>query len=837
MTPMSSEPVRVLRVIARLNIGGPALHVSYLTKDLEERGYESTLVTGRVSKGEGSMEYIATNLGIEPVYIHELQREISVASDVVATTRLRKLIHELQPDIVHTHTAKAGAVGRMAALSLLGVHRPILVHTFHGHVLRDYFRGPAEATFTSLERVLGRHTDALIAVSPQVRDELVALGVAPAERTTVIRLGLDLEARLGSSPDARIRVRNELRVDPGQILVGWLGRMTEIKRVDDLLHSFADLRARGVDAVLALVGDGPLLSRLELLADRLGIRGSCRFVGFRADVGRYFAAFDVVALTSANEGTPVTLIEAQAAGLPVVATNVGGTADVVVDGETGVLTRPGDPSAFADGLERLVTDATLRSQFGAAGRERVRGRYSRERLADDIDKLYRSLLAERGTVRDRKRAPSLTQSLPRTLGVSAPPVGSRSASSHLRVILLSQYFPPEVGATQSRMQSFAEHLADRGHEVTVICELPNHPHGKIPPAYDGVYIEDDRSNPYRVLRVRVLAHPEKTQLTRVRFYLSYMAMAVAAAPKAGKADVVVATSPPLFAGVAGVAVARMNRAPLVLDVRDLWPAAAVSLDQIGSKLTARASGDVEGWLYRQATATTAVTRPFCEHIDRFRSTGLRTAFIPNGTFDMFFDAEPDGARASLGPRDKFVVTFAGTHGIAQGLPSVLDAAKLAGNGVELVLIGDGPVRDTLIDSAERRGISNVRFLPQVPLEETPPLLAASDALLVPLSKHETFRTFVPSKLIDFMAVGRPVILSAAGEAEDIVRRAGSGIVVAPEDPRALADGISWLRAHPDDARQMGERGRVFARKRLRSNQAKRLEELLLDVVARDRRRD
>jgi glycosyltransferase involved in cell wall biosynthesis len=168
---------------------------------------------------------------------------------------------------------------------------------------------------------------------------------------------------------------------------------------------------------------------------------------------------------------------------------------------------------------------------------------------------------------------------------------------------------------------------------------------------------------------------------------------------------------------------------------------------------------------------------------------------------------------------------------------VLDAAELAGDGVEFVLIGDGPVRDTLIASAEQRGIPNVRFLPQVPLEETPPLLAASDALLVPLSKHETFRTFVPSKLIDFMAVGRPVILSAAGEAEDIVERAGSGIVVPPEDPRALADGITWLRAHPDDAREMGERGRVFARKRLRSSQAERLEELLLDVVARDRRRD
>lgn len=832
MTRMPAEPIRILRIIARLNIGGPALHVSYLTKDLEARGYQTTLVTGRVSEGEGSMEYVAADLGIEPLYVTELQREISAVSDVIATAKLRQLIHELRPDIVHTHTAKAGAVGRMAALSVLPSRRPILVHTFHGHVLRGYFSGPAEATFASLERMLARHTDALIAVSPQVRDDLVKLRVAPAGRTSVVRLGLDLDARLRAEPDARQRVRAELRVADDQLLIGWLGRMTEIKRVDDLLESFAGLRKRGVNAVLALVGDGPLLSELKSLATRLGIAESCRFVGFSADVGRFFAAFDVVALTSANEGTPVTLIEAQAAGVPVVATEVGGTSDVVADGKTGLLTPAGDPRAFADALAHLAEDAALRHELGEAGRERVKGRYGRERLADDIDSLYRSLLAARGP-RMRAAAKSLTSVLPRTLPVVAPP-DSRRAANRLRVILLSQYFPPEVGATQSRMQSFAEHLADRGHEVTVICELPNHPHGQIPPEYDGVLVEDDRSNPYRVLRVRVLAHREKTQVTRMQFYLSYMAMAVAAAPRAGKADIVVATSPPLFTGVAGAAIARMNRAPLVLDVRDLWPAAAISLDQIGSKFAARASGGAEAWLYREATATTAVTHPFCEHIDRFRATGPSTAFIPNGTLDMFFDAKADGRSERRAPGDPFVVTFAGTHGIAQGLPSVIDAAALVDDSIEFVLIGDGPVRDALIASAESRGIDNVRFLPQVPLEKTPPLLAASDALLVPLSKHETFRTFVPSKLMDFMAVGRPVILSAAGEAEQIVRKAGSGIVVAPEDPLALADGVRWLRDHPDEAREMGERGRLFARKRLRSTQAARLEELLVDVVRRER---
>ena len=206
----------------------------------------------------------------------------------------------------------------------------------------------------------------------------------------------------------------------------------------------------------------------------------------------------------------------------------------------------------------------------------------------------------------------------------------------MKVTIVSQYFPPEVGATQSRMQSFAEHLAARGHDVTVIAEFPNHPRGVIPHRYRGRVVEDDRSNPYRILRVWVRASHEKTQRTRIAFYLSYMAMATAVTPLTGRPDVVVATSPPLFAGVAGLAIARLTGAPLVLDVRDLWPAAAVSLDQISGGRILRAAEAVERLLYRQAAAVVAVTRPFCDHIDALRGRSPRTVLIPNGTLDLFF---------------------------------------------------------------------------------------------------------------------------------------------------------------------------------------------------------
>ena len=204
------EPIRILRVIARLNVGGPALHVSYLTRELDRIGYETTLVAGSIGGSEGSMEYVAEELGVEPVYLPALQREISPLQDIAAARELLKVIKQVRPDILHTHTAKAGAVGRLAA-QLAGSARPkAVVHTFHGHVLRGYF-GPAKTeAFRRLERGLARTSDALIAVSPEVKDDLVALGVAPPEKITVIRLGLDLDARLATAPDAAERLRAEL---------------------------------------------------------------------------------------------------------------------------------------------------------------------------------------------------------------------------------------------------------------------------------------------------------------------------------------------------------------------------------------------------------------------------------------------------------------------------------------------------------------------------------------------------------------------------------------------------------------------------------------------------
>jgi glycosyltransferase involved in cell wall biosynthesis len=393
--PGSEAPrVKILRVIARLNMGGPALHVAYLTAGLRERGYDTTLVAGSLARGEDSMAFVAEGRDVEVVRIDELGREISPLRDLAATLRLARLIRRERPDILHTHTAKAGTVGRVAAL-LAGRRRPpIVVHTFHGHVLRGYFGPVRSLVFRLLERWLAAHTTALIAVSPQVRDDLVDLHVAPPERFAVIRLGIELDERVNGAQNGRLESRRYLGIPPDRFAVGWIGRMTAVKRTDDVLLAFKRLRDEGVDAVLCLVGDGPDRVQLERRAHELGVMRDTLFLGYQEDVAPFYAAFDALVLPSSNEGTPVSAIEALAAGRPVVATRVGGVPDVVEEGKDGFLVEPGATEELADRLAQLARDPVLREQMGRAGRERVLPRYAVDRLVDDVDRLYRSLLSE-----------------------------------------------------------------------------------------------------------------------------------------------------------------------------------------------------------------------------------------------------------------------------------------------------------------------------------------------------------------------------------------------------------------------------------------------------------
>jgi glycosyltransferase involved in cell wall biosynthesis len=374
-----------------MNLGGPAHQASILSgRRLDPERYQTLLVHGRTAPGEESMADLAQAEGAEMVYLPSLRQPVSPLHDARALAELRSIARRFRPHLVHTHTAKAGFLGRQATLLALRPS-PVLVHTFHGHVLEGYFGSAKTRLYLSMERTLGRRTDRLIGVSRQTVEDLVRLGVAPREKFSVIPVGLELEPFASLEQGAGAELRTELGLADEEVLLAFVGRIVPIKRLDLLLRAFARAHARGAHAHLAIVGDGETRGDFERLAGDLGVGSAVSFLGYRRDLPRIAAAADAAVLSSDNEGTPVWLIEAAAAGKPAIATDVGGTPEVVAP-ETGVVVPPDDEVALAAAICRLAGDPELRRRMGGRAREHVLRRYSAERLLSDIDALYRELL-------------------------------------------------------------------------------------------------------------------------------------------------------------------------------------------------------------------------------------------------------------------------------------------------------------------------------------------------------------------------------------------------------------------------------------------------------------
>jgi len=405
----------------------------------------------------------------------------------------------------------------------------------------------------------------------------------------------------------------------------------------------------------------------------------------------------------------------------------------------------------------------------------------------------------------------------------------------VRVLVFTQYYPPEVGATQNRLHFFAAGLARSGHDVTVVCELPNHPSGIIWPGYRRRLWQRSREDGVEVVRVWVMTSPEKTFASRIAFYLTYAGLAFAASQAlVGKRhDVVFASSPPLTVGIPAWLYARLRRVPFVLDIRDLWPQIAVDLGEMQNPRAIAMARRLERRLYADAAAITAVTRGFIADLERAGVPRERLALLPNGTMpDVFSPGEADPAlRDSLGLSGKLVVGYFGTHGIAQDLEGVVAAAqRLAGDSrVHFLFVGEGPVKADLIARSHASGLANVTFLPEVPLEQIAAYIRLADVALVPLRPVELFKTFVPSKLFDLLACGLPVVLQVDGEARQILEESGGGWFVPPGDPDALAQAIRSIAGLPDSERhRMGAAGAAFVRRSyLREQQADRLAAILL----------
>jgi len=383
------RPIRIVRVIARLNIGGPALHTILLTAGLDRTRFTTTLITGVVGHAEGDFTPEARARGVEPVVIPELGRAIRTGRDLRALVKLVRIFRQLQPDIVHTHTAKAGALGRVAAW-LAGV--PVKIHTFHGHVLEGYFSPAVTRMFVEAERTLARMTDRLVTVSPRLRTQLLAMGIGRPEQVEVVPLGLDL-ARFGRARPESPTLRPSLGLSAETPLLGIVGRLVPIKDHTTLFQAMARLQPNGSPAHLVVVGDGEERPRLEGLAGRLGLGERIHFLGWRADLETILKELDVVICASRNEGTPVALIEAMAAGVPVLSTDVGGVADLVAHGETGWLVPPSDPPSMARAIRQLLGDEALRARLAAAGRAVALERHGVEGLIRRVEALYTALTA------------------------------------------------------------------------------------------------------------------------------------------------------------------------------------------------------------------------------------------------------------------------------------------------------------------------------------------------------------------------------------------------------------------------------------------------------------
>lgn len=378
-----------MRVIARLNVGGPAIHTVLLTQLLNPQRFASTLVIGKVSPSEGDMSYLAQEKGVEPYIIPELGREIHWRNDLIVLWKLFRVMRRMRPTIVHTHTAKAGMLGRLAA-KLAGV--PVVVHTFHGHVFHGYFSPLKTGIFLGIERFLSKFTNALVTVSPKQREEILSYGIGHPGKVEAIDLGLELQ-RFVEGSGVKGGLRQELGIDSESPLVGIVGRLVPVKNHRLFLEAAQQVLAQTPDVHFAILGDGELRDELQRYAADLRIASNVHFLGFRPNSPEMFVDLDVVALSSLNEGTPVTLIEAMAAGKPVVSTDVGGVSDVVVHNVAGFLVPSQDSAALAQGLQRMLSLPTAeRAAMGQAGCQHVYPKYDISTLTHRIEQLYTSLL-------------------------------------------------------------------------------------------------------------------------------------------------------------------------------------------------------------------------------------------------------------------------------------------------------------------------------------------------------------------------------------------------------------------------------------------------------------
>jgi glycosyltransferase involved in cell wall biosynthesis len=379
-----SAPIKVLRIITRMNIGGPAVQVSGLMQGMDKGVFNQELVTGRCLDNE--IDYLESKLpNLKVTRIETLSRRVSIFSDISTFLFLIKKIREFKPDIIHTHLAKAGVIGRVA--SLFSGHKSIRIHTYHGHLLTGYFTGYKLALLIFVEKSLAKVTHHLVAVGEKVKEDLIEVGIGSRAKFSVVNPGVQIQPL----PDKQ-KVLIKLDLDQEIIYCAFIGRLTKIKRPDRMLEVASELKNRNTNIHFIVAGGGELLAECKNIA--LKQKLPVTFLGWQEDIEEVLAISDLVLLTSDNEGTPIALIQAGMAGIPSVSTNVGSVAEVVVNNQTGLIT-DFSVKSIADALEKLVSNSQLRKQYGQAASQFCLGKFHTEIMISNYSKLYKQLISKK----------------------------------------------------------------------------------------------------------------------------------------------------------------------------------------------------------------------------------------------------------------------------------------------------------------------------------------------------------------------------------------------------------------------------------------------------------
>lgn len=748
---MTDSRITVVRIIDRLNVGGPAIHAVLTTKGLDPQRFRTILVVGDIEPGEGDMRYLLDKYGVENVVsIASLGRELRPLRDLSAAWQLYRLIKRERPDVVHTHKAKAGVIGRLAALAC---GTPVRVHTFHGHVLTGYFGPLKSALFATIERALARVTSRLITPSERLADDLANLHrVSTRDRFQVIPLGFDLEP-FERCELYRGRLRKELGVAADAKLVGIIGRMVPVKDHATFVAAAQILAERRNDVEFVFVGGGELEPKIRADVAKRGINGRAHFLGWRSDLPAIYADLDVAALSSVNEGTPVSLIEAIASGVPVVATNVGGVPDVLRNGARGVLVPAKDPRALAAGIDQgLSTQARTR----AARIRSEMNEYEAKRLCGDLGELYVDLL---------RSTPSASNHLTNGhAGARVPKV------MHVITRLIA-------GGAQENTILSCQGLKDR-YDVVLVTGPPE---GK-----EGSLIEDAQRRGIRIIVIPELVRPinPKLDLAALRRLTELF--------QSERPDIVHTHSSK--AGIVGRAAARWVQVPVIVHTNHGLP-----------------YYDFQSWgrrtiYWSMEKLASAVTHKVVCVGEEMKRKSLAGRLGPPELFEIVYSGieierflTAKSVRTKLGiPQEARVVGVAARMAAHKGHRFLVEAAL---PNVHILFVGDGEERETLERQVAERGLK-ATFVGHVPPEDVPNLIASMDVLV-----HPSLWEGLPRAAVQALLVGRPVVAFDCDGAREVVIDGVTGRLVPPKSLEGLRNAIEEILTRPDRGRSMGAEGR------------------------------